>query len=163
MHLRLYLSVGREQPKAEFGGLIPAKGYNPFGERHTERFKWAVEVEQSNTREWNLTCILYLQQPHRLCCGCWQADEVCAAGWHVQHSIQQRSREHGEEASLKQRGNSPLTWQQAVDVSMMATTGAKAGAMHTAMTNVVAQKIEEAGEEPLAYKLPEGGIQGVRT
>jgi hypothetical protein len=46
---------------------------------------------------------------------------------------------------------------------MMATTGAKAGAMHTAMTNVVAQKIEEAGEEPLAYKLPEGGIQGVRT
>ena len=39
----------------------------------------------------------------------------------------------------------------------------KAGAMHTAMTNVVAQKIEEAGEEPLAYKLPEGGIQGVCT
>ena len=59
---------------------------------------------------------------------------------------------------MKKRLNSPLTWKQAVDVSMMATTGAKAGAMHTtAMTNVVAQKIEEAGEEPLAYKLPEGG------
>ena len=52
--------------------------------------------------------------------------------------------------NLKKRLNSPLTWKQAVDVSMMATTGAKAGAMHTVMTNVVAQKIEEAGEEPLA-------------
>ncbi len=69
--------------------------------------------------------------------------------------------EHGEEPSMKQRLNSPLTWKQAADVSMMATTGAKAGAMHTAMTNVVAKKHEEAGEDPLAYKLPEGGIEGV--
>ena len=73
----------------------------------------------------------------------------------------EHKREHGEEPAMKQRVNSPLTWQQAVDVSMMATTGAKAGAMHTAMTNVVAQKIEKAGEEPLTYKLPGGGIEGV--
>ena len=64
---------------------------------------------------------------------------------------------------MKKRLNSPLTWKQAVDVWMMATTGAKAGAMHTAMTNVVAQKIEEAGEKPLDYKLPGGSIEGVRT
>jgi hypothetical protein len=43
----------------------------------------------------------------------------------------------------------------------MMTTGAKAGAMHTVMTNVVAKKYEEAGQDPLAYKLPEGGIEGV--
>ena len=43
----------------------------------------------------------------------------------------------------------------------MMTTGAKAGAMHTAMTNVVAQQHEAAGEDPLAYKLPGGGIEGV--
>ena len=71
--------------------------------------------------------------------------------------------EHGEEPSMKQRLNSPLTWKQAADVSMMATTGAKAGAMHTAMTDAVAKQHEAAGEEPLAFKLPEGGIQGVRT
>ena len=64
---------------------------------------------------------------------------------------------------MKQRLNSPLTWKQAADVSMMATTGAKAGAMHTAMTDAVAKQHEAAGEEPLAFKLPEGGIQGVRT
>jgi hypothetical protein len=46
---------------------------------------------------------------------------------------------------------------------MMATTGAKAGAMHTAMTDAVAKQHEAAGEEPLAFKLPEGGIEGVRT
>ena len=47
------------------------------------------------------------------------------------------------------------------DVSLMMTTGAKAGQMHTAMTNVVAQQHEAAGEDPLAYKLPGGGIEGV--
>ena len=69
--------------------------------------------------------------------------------------------EHGEEPTMKKRLNSPLTWKQAVDVSMMATTGAKAGAMHTAMTDAVAKGHEAAGEDPLAHKLPGGGIEGV--
>ena len=77
-----------------------------------------------------------------------------------QFSIQYKG-EHGEEASLKKRGNSSLTWQQTDDVSMMMATGAKAGAMHTVMTNGVAEKYEEAGEDPLAYKLPDGGIEKV--
>jgi hypothetical protein len=52
---------------------------------------------------------------------------------------------------------------QSSDVSLMMTTGAaKVGQMHTAMTNVVAQQQHEAaGEDPLAYKLPGGGIEGV--
>jgi hypothetical protein len=69
--------------------------------------------------------------------------------------------EHGEEASVKRRKNSVLSWSQAEDVSLMMTTGAKAGAMHTAMTDAVAKQHEAAGEDPLAYKLPGGGIQGV--
>jgi hypothetical protein len=73
----------------------------------------------------------------------------------------QHKGEHGEEASVKKRKNSVLSWCQAADVSLMMTTGAKAGAMHPAMTNVVAQQHEAAGEDPLAYKLPGGGIQGV--
>jgi hypothetical protein len=73
----------------------------------------------------------------------------------------QHKGEHGEEASVKQRKNSVLTWRQSDDVSLMMTTGAKAGAKHTAMTNVVAKKHGKAGEDPLAYKLPEGGIEGV--
>ena len=73
----------------------------------------------------------------------------------------QHKGEHGEEASVKKRKNSVLSWSQAEDVSLMMTTGAKAGAMHTAMTDVVAKQHEAAGEDPLAYKLPGGGIQGV--
>ena len=73
----------------------------------------------------------------------------------------QHKGEHGEEASVMKRKNSVLSWSQAADVSLMMTTGAKAGAMHTAMTDVVAKQHEAAGEDPLAYKLPGGGIQGV--
>ena len=54
-----------------------------------------------------------------------------------------------------------LSWRQSADVSLMMTTGAKAGQMHTAMTNLVAEQHEAAGEDPLAYKLPDGGIEGV--
>ena len=60
----------------------------------------------------------------------------------------------GEEPSMKKRLNSHLTWKQAVDVSMMATTGAKAGAMHTAMTDAVAKQHEAAAR---------GGSPGIQT
>jgi hypothetical protein len=44
-----------------------------------------------------------------------------------QFTIQHKG-EHGEEASVKERKNSVLSWSQAADVSLMMTTGAKAGA-----------------------------------
>ena len=66
--------------------------------------------------------------------------------------------EHGEEPSMKQRLNSPLTWKQAADVSMMATTGAKAGAMHTAMTDAVAKQHEAAAESHVRHPFASFGF-----
>ena len=67
---------------------------------------------------------------------------------------------HGEEINLKRRKNSLLTFDEEAALRTAMDSGVRPGAFVVAQTKERLTTIKDAGEDPLAYKKPEGGLEG---
>ena len=74
--------------------------------------------------------------------------------------VLQEKGDHGFDLSPFKRKNSVLTWDEEKSMTFAMSTGGKPGALHTVFTTDAAQVLEEAGEDPLLHKRPEGGLAG---
>ena len=74
--------------------------------------------------------------------------------------VLQEKGDHGSDLSPFKRANSVLTWDEEKSMKFALSTGGKPGALHTVFTTDAAQVLEDAGEDPLLHKRPEGGLAG---
>ena len=74
--------------------------------------------------------------------------------------VLQEKGDHGFDLSPFKRKNSVLTWDEEKSMTFAMSTGGKPGALHTVFTTDAAQVLEDAGEDPLLHKRPEGGLAG---
>ena len=71
--------------------------------------------------------------------------------------------EHGEEVNLKRRKNSTLTFDEEAALRVAIDAGVRPGAFVVAKTKERLTELKYAGEDPVAHKRPEGGLEGEHT
>lgn len=70
---------------------------------------------------------------------------------------------HSEEVNLKRRKNSPLTFDEEAALRTAIDAGVRPGAFVVAKTKEKLSELKSSGEDPLAHKRPEGGLEGKHT
>ena len=116
------------------------------------KWKWAKQPGNARTRS-VFTC-----NNHATCAA--NAGKLMRCVQQGGVFILQEKGDHGSLLSPFKRSNSVLTWDEEKSMKFAMSTGGKPGALHTVFTTDAAQVLEDAGEDPLLHKRPEGGLAG---